>query len=153
MDNFVRIVKKSIRQIVAWRLRHTNTTNNRNVYIVKLCSHWASVLTVALTFLDCSRGVEFMCGLQWKLQWKPVADPRFPRGGCAKCKGGGANLLFLPIFAKNCMKLKKFGPRGGARVPGAPPWIRQWKRSHLLVAKQPKFTETSTPLSPLNFWH
>ena len=24
------------------------------------------------------------------------------------------------------MKMKEFGPPGGARVPGAPPWIRQW---------------------------
>ena len=23
------------------------------------------------------------------------------------------------------MKMKEFGPRGGARVPGAPPWSRQ----------------------------
>ena len=23
------------------------------------------------------------------------------------------------------MKMKEFGPPGGARVPGAPPWIRQ----------------------------
>ena len=47
---------------------------------------------------------------------EPVADPGFPRGGCANYKGGGANLLFLPIFPKNCMKLKKFGLRG------ARPW-------------------------------
>ena len=40
--------------------------------------------------------------------------------GCTNCKGGGANLLLLPIFPKNCMKLKKFEPRGGARVPGVP---------------------------------
>ena len=44
---------------------------------------------------------------------KSVADPGFPRGGCA-------NLLFLPIFPKNCMKLKKFGPRGGGRASLVP---------------------------------
>ena len=39
--------------------------------------------------------------------------------------GGGRQLpkwvcLFI-IFAENCMKMKEFGPPGGARVPGAPP--------------------------------
>ena len=48
-----------------------------------------------------------------------VADPGFPRGGCGNCKGGDANLLFLPIFPQNCMKLKKFGP--GGSVPDPPP--------------------------------
>ena len=56
-----------------------------------------------------------------------MADPGFPRGGCANCKGGGANLLFLTIFPKNCMKLKKFGPRGGRASLAPPPWIRQWE--------------------------
>ena len=53
-------------------------------------------------------------------QTPAVADPGFPRGGCANHKGGGANLLFLPIFPKNCMKLKKFGLGGGASL--APPF-------------------------------
>ena len=43
----------------------------------------------------------------------PVADPEFPRGG-------GANLLFGQKFPKNCIKMKEFGPGGGARVPDAP---------------------------------
>ena len=40
-----------------------------------------------------------------------VADPGLPNGG-----GGeqGANLLFGKLVAKNCMKLKEIGPRGGA---------------------------------------
>ena len=29
-------------------------------------------------------------------------------------------LLFFNFFAENCMKMKEFGPPGGARVPGAP---------------------------------
>ena len=33
---------------------------------------------------------------------------------------GSINLLFCKFLAKNCMKMKEFGPRGGARVPGAP---------------------------------
>ena len=39
-------------------------------------------------------------------------------------------LLFFNFFAENCMKMKEFGPRGGARAPGAsaPPLIRQWIR-------------------------
>ena len=46
----------------------------------------------------------------------------FPRGGRQLPKWV---CLFI-IFAENCMKMKEFGPPGGARVPGAPPWIRQW---------------------------
>ena len=49
-----------------------------------------------------------------------VADPGFPRRGGANPPGGGTNLLFCPIFTKNCMKMKEFGPRGGAR-PWRPP--------------------------------
>ena len=33
-------------------------------------------------------------------------------------------LLFFNFFAKNCMKMKEFGPRGGA-CPWRPPWIHQ----------------------------
>ena len=44
--------------------------------------------------------------------------------------GGGAPTpkiaIIFHIFTENCMKMKEFGPPGGgARVPGAPPWIRQ----------------------------
>ena len=49
-----------------------------------------------------------------------VADPGFPRGGGANPQGGGANLLFGQNFPQNGMNIKKFGPRGGVRVPGAP---------------------------------
>ena len=49
-----------------------------------------------------------------------VADLGFPRGGCAKPKGG-APTYYLPNFSRNCMKMKKFWPRGGGGpVPGAP---------------------------------
>ena len=47
-----------------------------------------------------------------------AADLGFSRGGGATRKGGGANLLFCPIFPKNCMKMKRIRPRGGA--PGTP---------------------------------
>ena len=33
---------------------------------------------------------------------------------------------FCKIFAENCMKMKEFGPRGGAHIPSAAPWIRHW---------------------------
>ena len=49
-----------------------------------------------------------------------MADPGFPREGGANSYGGGANLLFGQKFPEICMKMKEFGPRGGARVPGAP---------------------------------
>ena len=81
--------------------------------------------------------------LQWRIQ-------DFPEGGCANCKGGGANLLFLPTSSKNCMKLKKFGPRGGARVPGTPPWTRQCFFQCFTILLEPQrqikdFSEEETP--------
>ena len=51
----------------------------------------------------------------------PVADPGFSRGGTPTPKLG----LFCKLFAEKCMKMKEFGPLG-VRVPGIPPWIRQW---------------------------
>ena len=50
-----------------------------------------------------------------------VADPGFPRGGGANPKGGGCQPIIWPIFPKNCMKMKKFGARGGACIPCTPP--------------------------------
>ena len=44
-----------------------------------------------------------------------VADLGFPRGGGANSPEGGHQHRILPKFPKNCMKLKEFGPRGGAR--------------------------------------
>ena len=61
--------------------------------------------------------------MQWRIQ-------DFPRGG------GGAPTpkiaIIFHIFTENCMKMKEFGPPGGARVPGAPPWIRQWHVSFIM---------------------
>ena len=45
-----------------------------------------------------------------------MADPGFPQGGAPTPKIA----IIFQIFAKNCMKMKEFGPPGGARVPGAP---------------------------------
>ena len=45
-----------------------------------------------------------------------VADPGFSPGGAPTSK----NALIFQFFAENCMKMKEFGPPGGARVPGAP---------------------------------
>ena len=53
---------------------------------------------------------------QWRIQ-------DFPQGGAPTPKIA----IIFQNFAKNCMKMKEFGPPGGARVPGAPPWIRQCK--------------------------
>ena len=52
---------------------------------------------------------------QWRIQ-------DFPQGGGAPTP---KIAIIFHIFAENCMKMKEFGPPGGARVPGAPPWIRQ----------------------------
>ena len=46
---------------------------------------------------------------QWRIQ-------DFPQGGAPTPKIA----IIFQIFAKNCMKMKEFGPPGGARVPGAP---------------------------------
>ena len=46
-----------------------------------------------------------------------VADPGFSPGGAPTPKIA----IIFRIFAKNCMKMKEFGPPGGGgRVPGAP---------------------------------
>ena len=42
-----------------------------------------------------------------------VVDPGFPRRGVSTPLG--KNLLFVKIFAKNCMKMKEIGPRGDVR--------------------------------------
>ena len=53
---------------------------------------------------------------------RAVADPGFS-------PGGGANSQKCYYFSIFCRKLHEneriWTPRGGARVPGAPPWIRQ----------------------------
>ena len=51
-----------------------------------------------------------------------VADPAFSPGGAPTPK----NAIIFQFFTENCMKMKEFGPPGGARVPGTPPWIHQW---------------------------
>ena len=45
-----------------------------------------------------------------------VADPGFSPGGAPTPKSAS----IFQFFAKNCMKMKEFGPPGGGRVPGAP---------------------------------
>ena len=54
-------------------------------------------------------------------RYSSVADPGFSPGGAPTPEIA----IIFHIFAENCMKMKEFGPPGGARVPGAPPWIRQ----------------------------
>ena len=41
----------------------------------------------------------------------------FPEGGAPTPK----RTIIFHFFAENCMKMKEFGPRGSARIPGAPP--------------------------------
>ena len=50
-------------------------------------------------------------GIRSTVQWR-IQD--FP--GRANSKGGGTNLLFWPIFPKSCMKMKKIGTMGEARL-------------------------------------
>ena len=58
--------------------------------------------------------------------YKPVADPGSLRGGCANPKGGRQPTICL-IFPENCMKMKKFWPRGGGARPLRPPQIHHCK--------------------------
>ena len=53
---------------------------------------------------------------QWRIQ-------DFPQGGAPTPKIA----IIFQNFAKTAWKWKNLDPRGGARVPGAPPWIRQWQ--------------------------
>ena len=50
---------------------------------------------------------ETLHSLQWRIQ-------DFPEVGAPTPQGGRQHTI-LPKFPKNCMKLKEFGPRGGAR--------------------------------------
>ena len=52
--------------------------------------------------------------------WISVADPGFSPGVRQLPKIA----IIFHIIAKNCMKMKEFGPRGAR--PWRPPWIRQW---------------------------
>ena len=52
-------------------------------------------------------------GSQWRIQDFPEEGAPTPRGG--------RQPMILSNFAENCMKMKKFWPPGGARVPCAPP--------------------------------
>ena len=46
-----------------------------------------------------------------------VADPGFSPGGAPTPKSA----IIFQFFAKNCMKMKEFGPPGGGRASLAPP--------------------------------
>ena len=50
---------------------------------------------------------------QWRIQ-------DFPEEGALTPKVGGRQPIIWPIFPKNCMKMKKFWTRGGARGTRAP---------------------------------
>ena len=77
---------------------------------------------------------------QWRIQ-------DFPQWGAPTPK----IVIIFQIFAKNCMKMKEFGPPGGARVPGTPPWICQCllSKSELFapfsVDGDPDWCETNLP--------
>ena len=47
--------------------------------------------------------------MQWPIQDFPEVGAPTPRG-----KGGGRQHTILSKFPKKCMKLKEYGPRGGA---------------------------------------
>ena len=81
----------------------------------------------------------------------PVADPGFSPGGGAPTP---KSAIIFQFFAENCMKMKEFGPPGGgARVPGAPPWIRQWSHPNvsitLIVGTRHHFISFSNKIQPI----
>ena len=56
------------------------------------------------------------------MKYVAVADPGFPRGGAPTPEGGGAPTYYLANFSRKLHENKEIlGPRGGARVPCAPP--------------------------------
>ena len=55
---------------------------------------------------------------QKSVRYSSVADPGFSPGGGAPTP---KSAIIFQFFPENCMKMKEFGPPGGARVPGAPP--------------------------------
>ena len=57
-----------------------------------------------------------MFNFGWVTVWEAVADPGFSPGGASTPKIA----IIFQIFAKNCMKMKEFGPPGGTR-PWRPP--------------------------------
>ena len=59
---------------------------------------------------------------QWRIQ-------DFPQGGRQLPKV----LLFFNFLPKTAWKWKNLDPQGGARVPGAPPWIRQCRSTNLQI--------------------
>ena len=85
------------------RSKHVHEHTSANVHNL---SSFTSMLT---------KGSITIIRLQWRIQ--DFSDR------AAKSQSGCANLLFCKLFAKNCMKMKQFGPE--AHVQGAP-WIRQW---------------------------
>ena len=56
-----------------------------------------------------------LCDFDLILTSRVVADPEFSQG----CTPTPKIAIIFQIFAKNCMKMKEFGPPGGL-VPGAP---------------------------------
>ena len=51
--------------------------------------------------------IKYLICSQWRIQ-------DFPEEGAPTLQGGRQHTI-LPNFPKNCMKLKEFGPGGGAR--------------------------------------
>ena len=54
-----------------------------------------------------------MCATHDQFQWRIQDFADGGGGGRANFQGGGANLLFYPIFPQNLMKMKEIGPGWG----------------------------------------
>ena len=67
---------------------------------------------------------------------------RISQTGGANPPCGGVNLLFCPIFIKNCMKMKEFWPRGGC-ASLAPPL-------DLPMGRKPQATDPLHPGTNMN---
>ena len=64
---------------------------------------------------------KLMCSCQWWIQ-------DFQEEGAPTPKVGAPTYYFDQFSPKTAWKWKKLDREGGARVPGAPPWIRQCLR-------------------------
>ena len=104
-------------------------------HFIYFSKHFICVTRLSVQFLSFSCNFRQKCCqiIGWR-QWR-IQD--FPQGGAPTPKSA----IIFQFFAKNCMKMKEFGPPGGGARPWRPPldppmgvpasgvgksWIRHW---------------------------
>ena len=127
------IILKKILPKTAWKWKNLDPRGARVQWYLSLGlvstfgKSWMCPLLSVTTILNQSNmtnvNLDWIFFLGWELLPISVADPGFSPGGRQLPKV----LLFFNFLPKTAWKWKNLDPQGGgARVPGAPPWIRQW---------------------------